>query len=44
MNIRITYMAECKTMVLGEVLHMFGKHKELEILIGKKLVLVMVLM
>ena len=37
-------MEECKTMVPGEVLHMFGKPKELEIHIGKKLVLEMALM
>ena len=37
-------MEECKTMDLGEVQVMYGKPRELETLIGKKLHLVMVLM
>jgi len=38
------YHIECKIMAHGEVLHMFGKLKELETHIGKKLVLEMALM
>ena len=37
-------MAECKTTDLGEDQPMFGKYKELEIPIGKKLLLEMDLM
>ena len=43
-NFLTMFMEECKTMALGEDQPMFGKIKEFAIHIGKKLVLVMVLM